>query len=77
MHRADAVGVERLLHGVGDSHDGGTLLQVRGEPGAGQVDGEDLEPLGQRGRDGGEVAAGAAHAVQQQEGLPGAGSGQG
>ena len=41
-------------------------------PDAGQVDVDDVEAVGQRGEDSGEVAAGGAQAVQQQERLAGA-----
>jgi len=49
--------------------------QGRGGAEAGQVDGHDVEVLGEGGDDGGPVAARAADAVQQQQGLAGAGAG--
>jgi hypothetical protein len=78
VHPADALGVEGALDRVGDRCDRRTLVQVAGPAGAGQVDIDDVEALGQRGEDGGEVAARTAPAVQEEKGvaLPGSGEGE-
>ena len=78
VHPADAFGVQGALDRVGDRGDRRALVQVPGAAGAGQVDVEDVEALGQRGEDGGEVAARTAPAVQEEKGvaLPGSGEGQ-
>jgi len=52
-----------VLDGIGDRGHGGALLEVRRPPDAGQIDVDDVEAVGQRGEDSGEVAAGGAQAV--------------
>jgi hypothetical protein len=76
VHAGHALGVQGPLDGVGDGRDGGPLAESRGTADAGQVDVEHVEALGQEPADGGEVAAGATHAVQQEERLAGAGAGE-